>query len=431
MPRVQQTENVEVLVHISAPSNHESEARWRKLAESYLNFEPVSRHKLEIVTNQPLFSQDDQAYAVNTSSVVLNASHVATQSVSGQVKRKTHRESTDLNKPNDPVYYDIEKNEQNLRSGECTTDAGKFLIQDTDLGSSPFLRVSSYKLNNYRDLDVDNYCSKFQLTREDDAVEFNSGMEKIQLQGQVDRHSSKFETVKIKTTHHDLVTTQASTSSKRRMITIDKEDIPLNLSLSCNLLDKTDEKRLCVEPIYHGNKEKTKSITFSSENQASAVSKVSQGVKMGKWSKALEIRSPPPPVGNSSLCPEDLITQSLRILAERGRLEKNFQPTETKRDPRPTERGYWCIICSSWDKELRIRCWNCLGTYIEKDNSAGWGVWCVRDENFEFIRVYSWGIIIGHIYLLLRMASEGKVSKTGACWIDADGQEIVKICGSN
>ncbi|RKF64237.1 hypothetical protein OnM2_020050 [Erysiphe neolycopersici] len=430
MSRVQLNQDVEVLVHISAPSNRESEARWRDLAQSYLNFEPVSRRKLDIVTNQSSFSQEDQDNTVNTSRVSLNASHVAAQPVSGHIKRKTHHESADSIKYNDPINNDVEENEQISGLEKCPTEAETYLTHDTALGSSPFLRVSSYKLKNCLNLDVDNYCSNLQYTRKNDPEEFNTGMKNFQIHGHVDYHSSKFETERPKTIQHDLVSSQASTSSKRRMITVDAENIPLNSSISCNLQDTTVEKRLCVEPLYPQGTEKTKSIIFSSENKASSVLKFNQGVKMGKWSKALEIRSPPPPIGNSTLCPEDLITQPLRVLAERGRLEKNFQPTETKRDLQPTERGYWYIICSSWDRELRIRCWNCLGTYIEKDNSAGWGVWCVRDENFEFIRVYSWGIIIGHIYLLLRMASEGKVSKTGACWIDADGQEIVKICSN-
>ena len=58
---------------------------------------------------------------------------------------------------------------------------------------------------------------------------------------------------------------------------------------------------------------------------------------------------------------------------------------------------------------------------------GGWGVWCIKGEELETIRLYCWGVIVGHAYLLLYMASESKIKGTDACWIGGDGEAIIKM----
>ena len=90
------------------------------------------------------------------------------------------------------------------------------------------------------------------------------------------------------------------------------------------------------------------------------------------------------------------------------------------------ERGYWLLDTGDWNEGLRSRCWNCLGNYVGKD-LAGWGVWCTREPDHSSLRVYCWGIVVGHIYLLLFMASESKIRGVGACWVGGDGEVIIKM----
>ncbi|KAK1512822.1 hypothetical protein CTAM01_00217 [Colletotrichum tamarilloi] len=56
---------------------------------------------------------------------------------------------------------------------------------------------------------------------------------------------------------------------------------------------------------------------------------------------------------------------------------------------------------------------------------AGWGVWCKRAEDWSCIRVYCWGHIVGHIYLALYLASERALKKDAARWLDGAGEVIV------
>ena len=90
------------------------------------------------------------------------------------------------------------------------------------------------------------------------------------------------------------------------------------------------------------------------------------------------------------------------------------------------ERGHWLVTCKSWTEELRRTSWDCLGNFIQ-EGQAGWGVWCVRDEDFGIVRVYCWGAVVDYIYLLLYIASESKIKGTGACWIGGDGQAIIEM----
>jgi hypothetical protein len=145
-----------------------------------------------------------------------------------------------------------------------------------------------------------------------------------------------------------------------------------------------------------------------------------------KWSNVLEIRPAPPTTSTADLAPEMFITDTLRKLEARMPSARILCPTEQSRDLRPMERGYWLVNCRSWNEGLQSRCWNSLGNYVGQ-NLLGWGVWCVRDENYTTIRVYCWGIITGHIYLLLHLASERKIKGTGACWIGGDGEAIIKM----
>jgi hypothetical protein len=145
-----------------------------------------------------------------------------------------------------------------------------------------------------------------------------------------------------------------------------------------------------------------------------------------KWSNVLEIHPAPPTTSAADLTAEMFITDTLRKLEAKMPAKRILCSAEKTRELRPMERGHWLVSCQSWNEELRSRCWNSLGNYVGK-NLLGWGVWCVRDENYSTIRVYCWGIIVGHIYLLLHMVSECKIKGTGASWIGGDGEAIIKM----
>lgn len=138
----------------------------------------------------------------------------------------------------------------------------------------------------------------------------------------------------------------------------------------------------------------------------------------------LELLSPPPPTSLATLLPSDLITPSLAHLASQVDITRRFTPQSQTRELRPFERGYWLVDCSSWDEELRRSAWEFLGRHLE-GGLVGWGVSCRRDEGFTWMRVYCWGGVVGHLYLVLWLASQRRVKATGTVWVAGDGERVV------
>jgi hypothetical protein len=140
----------------------------------------------------------------------------------------------------------------------------------------------------------------------------------------------------------------------------------------------------------------------------------------------VEVHPPEPPIGIMELEHLQLVTEQLQEMARKLNLEKRFRPVSRKRELRPFERGHWLLDTSKWDQDTAKRAWGFLWNYISK-GTAGWGVWCRRDEEWSWLRIYCWGSLVGHIYLLLYLASERKILFTGGSWIGGDGEELIVL----
>ncbi|OTB18382.1 hypothetical protein K445DRAFT_19941 [Daldinia sp. EC12] len=140
--------------------------------------------------------------------------------------------------------------------------------------------------------------------------------------------------------------------------------------------------------------------------------------------ESLELRAPDPPASMTQVDPQTFITPGLESLARDLDIPKRYRPKESKRDLRPSERGYWLVDCSAWDPQLKRDAWAYLANYVGT-GVAGWGVWCRRDSEFQRLRVYCWGLVTAHIYLLLYLASQRKVLYTGSSWVDSEGVPVI------
>ncbi|KAK4131886.1 hypothetical protein BT67DRAFT_464016 [Trichocladium antarcticum] len=140
--------------------------------------------------------------------------------------------------------------------------------------------------------------------------------------------------------------------------------------------------------------------------------------------ETLEILSPPPATAQTELRPEDMITEVLASLARELNLDRRFQPAVQTRDLRPFERGYWLVDCAAWDPALKQSAWGFLADYLGK-GAAGWGTSCRRDRGFSWIRLYCWGCVAGHMYLVVYLMSRRRVLRTGTSWVGADGTAVV------
>ena len=137
----------------------------------------------------------------------------------------------------------------------------------------------------------------------------------------------------------------------------------------------------------------------------------------------LEIRPPSPAVGIDCIEPSALVSEKLAKLATD--LSSRYRP-EVASEVQSLERGYWLVDCTSWTEQTRFETWAFLLTYL-KSGLAGWAVWCRRDKAHEWIRLYCWGHIAKHTYLLLYLASGRHLKFTGAEWRDAAGDVAIRV----
>lgn len=146
------------------------------------------------------------------------------------------------------------------------------------------------------------------------------------------------------------------------------------------------------------------------------------------------------------------VTPALIGLYNKLDLSSRYKPNHVSRSVRQSERGYWLVQTHSWSVALQIDFWRFLEQWIGS-GKAGWGVWCTRDmkddeedddddgkgqkdsgtqpagsePNAGRVKVFCWGEVVQHVYLMLYVASKSKIRKVAPAWIDADGEVIVQI----
>lgn len=162
----------------------------------------------------------------------------------------------------------------------------------------------------------------------------------------------------------------------------------------------------------------------------------------------LQIQSPLPPISTAAFTSH--ITPTLAMLATRLRSARTYTPLHQTRPLDKLERGHWFVPLTlvedgvaadpnTWDMMFFARFWSFLSDFITEQR-AGWGVWCILEEapavpakgpacslRNTVLKVYAWGEIAAHIYLLLFLASERRIRKMGAQWRDGADQVVIQM----
>lgn len=140
-----------------------------------------------------------------------------------------------------------------------------------------------------------------------------------------------------------------------------------------------------------------------------------------------EIRPPMPDVSVQSF--KTHVTTALDHLANSEALASAYKRVTATRHLRTSERGYWSFDVTPWTVELRRDFFDFLAKSIG-EGKAGWGVWCSRGDQDGapyVVKVFCWGEIVRHVYLLIYIASKSKVRKLDLRWIDAEGKVVVQV----
>ncbi|KAI6839419.1 hypothetical protein KC332_g3467 [Hortaea werneckii] len=132
------------------------------------------------------------------------------------------------------------------------------------------------------------------------------------------------------------------------------------------------------------------------------------------------------------------VTYHMNFLAESSFAKDSYKPVSTSRELGRLERGHWLLPSSgisTWPTTLQLDFWNFLSQFISSGN-GGWGLWCAREVqhgdgqgSLGTVRVYCWGEVVKHVYLLLYTASQSKVRKMGLQWVNGEGKVVVHMRG--
>lgn len=168
--------------------------------------------------------------------------------------------------------------------------------------------------------------------------------------------------------------------------------------------------------------------------------------------KSLSSSIVPPKAETSIAGCKSHISPAMEHLAQESVIRECYKPVAVSRDLSPLERGHWRIECSSWPLEEQLNFWRSLEDAIGSGR-AGWGVWCTRGPVVQCkddgttaagslpssstseaatigpIRVYCWGEVAKHVYLMLYVASKSRVRRlhVGLQWIDSGGLVVIQM----
>ncbi|KAL1302474.1 hypothetical protein AAFC00_002865 [Neodothiora populina] len=156
----------------------------------------------------------------------------------------------------------------------------------------------------------------------------------------------------------------------------------------------------------------------------------------------ISIHPPPPPTSDETFTSH--VTPALHALRSNSAISDRYKPKHVVRVPRQSERGYWLLDASTWSVGLQLQFWRFLIRHVGTGKS-GWGVWCTRDVDNGMcvdtmrdksastspglgqIKIFCWGEVVQHVYLMLYVASKSKVRRVAPVWIDDEEQVVIQM----
>lgn len=464
----------EILVHISAPSGAKDDARHLAQAESYFTFEAVSRIKI-------FPGSDDDDSFENQRDQDLEAGDNAakdedgTKNFNGEVRWIEELENIEstASSPRRRPYpnrlttrsFTAPSPQQCLGSGqEIQTSQKRCLgLKNHRVHSAPLSPVQAVSsisnplpVQNTEGVDSLDFLPSVVedsqpallslIEREDD---YEPGQEEGSSQGCSMDRSDKYKSQSI-----DIY---LSPSKRRRLGNHNSQDQTTDITQSFPVSISTTLGSASRRESFDMSLSRLASFCQSEHSARSG-----NGGGEDVWSSPpvllpLEIHPLPPEA--SSMPFKTHITPTMQMLSDRLGLSRVFKPIQKARDLRILERGYWLLKVkivnqntseiqhkhgnydSVWPLSLFIRFWSFLADFIGRENRAGWGVWCVREPQnlprgeivelhsprVEHVKIYTWGEIVPHVYLLLFLASERQIKGMCAQWRDAKDEVVVQM----
>jgi hypothetical protein len=411
----------EILVHISTPATRQNDQLYRSLADAYLDFEPHQIHREE--SRKDSYGQDPSSIAylehslapgsVHADNSILSTSKESYGSFPSYLSSGVHNDRVENGKESrsQPVDEDsiptssrlarLDRNYKHWKdktilkssfvNGQKSTDrilstpedADTGFIEDTQLGAQA---LQSQLQETYSTTDEDT---------SDDKPEPNSPPPN-ELFGSNGQDNTK------QTMPRPEGSTQLAMSPTTNEYQASLAKLKATPRLSSPVRQASTEEQIIV----HTNDRSTGTLDFST----------------------LPMDAYPPGPKVSTDRPRKLPSQVTEHLAAlKSQNSKQFNPSKKLGSPKPDDRGYWSITCSTWSIKSQHDFWTSLCEHVSSGR-LGWGATLHRDTSSSHtlgqVRLYCWAEVIEHTWLLLWLCSNGEIVGSGPHWIDADGEVV-------
>ncbi|OTB08857.1 hypothetical protein M426DRAFT_18926 [Hypoxylon sp. CI-4A] len=449
---MEQQPEVEILVHIGAPSRAADDASYRSLATSYMNFEPTNRIDFPS-------SQADNSDADNLSAQQHHAQDITAGPPSsgpfGTFRSPQASFRSVIDNANSPrvLARPITEEETTLPSTQLSLEwhTPPSSVQDSYQGNPVHISTLTSPTRV-----LEHYLQQFDSSQETssqlsdyDASPHHPSQKLDQSfhEDKVEAPSAPYAPFIVPCTPQDELPSSPRMANGRHL----RQNLPLSQQTNDGLTsDNVIEETIVEDSFDPTTITRADSEPLPATHQQSAlagtdVRPLARAISdMGPRSsvdpksiitipflsehgytyESLELRAPDPEVSIMDITDDDFITPGLEKLAKALKDPKRYRLKEQARELRPSERGYWLIDCSAWDDQLKRDAWAYLANYVGT-GVAGWGIWCTRDPDFQWLRVYCWGVVTAHIYLLLYLASQRRILYTGSSWVDGEGIAVL------
>jgi hypothetical protein len=423
----------EILVHVSTPATKQNERLYRSLADAYLDFEPQQTYRdgpqqdsngqdpsSDTHLENDLAPTGECRGSVPTESSILSTSKESYGSFPSYLSSGLHQERFE-NVNTDPRFEPVDN-----ASGPTSSRLARLdRIHRHWKNQTP---KSSF-------INGERLTDRIPSTPEDADTAF---IEDTQLGAQA-----------LQSQLQDSYSTTSEDTSDDEF----GPDITLpNGSFGIDSQDKTGPKKLVVSALTSSKSPETaapsgegrstlsvsKGAARSSPINTPSPNKIQKAVETNDHPaeafdfSALSTDAYPPAPKISTEHVDKLPSQITRHLAAlKSQNPNNFNLRKQHgRLPKPDDRGYWSITCSTWPTKTQQDFWTSLSDHVSSGR-LGWGTTLHRDTSSSLalgqVRLYCWAEVVEHTWLLLWLCSNGEIVGSGSAWIDADGKVVFEV----
>lgn len=432
----------EVLVHISTPATRQNDELFRSLANAYTEFEPHRIHRdkpvrkrAEANQRQPKISSTrarTSATGETANASILTASKESYGSFPSNLSADEHYLGQNVDPGIDESVRPISRLAQLDRSylswRKRATPKSSFKRSEGELQTSSdgpdadtgFIEDSQSALQALQSQLQDTYSTTSADTSEDEGSED----EILPNMGRQPSPAPSPDPV-----HHSRAAEELplpAPSQNHAPVERRPETPGGPMDLTIHTTQNSQNNRIQMDPD-ESVSQKTTDLSIHATLAICDDSEVAQN--QSDFSRLPMDAFPPPPIVSVAR-PGALPSQITKHLAAiKTRNPTRFRPLKVRRNLETDERGFWRIDCTRWPPNAQRDFWLSLSQHV-CSGRVGWGTTLHRESDSEYrlglVRLYCWGEIVEHMWLLLWLCSKGKISGLESKWIDANGVAVVE-----